>query len=72
MAKHRAGKSSGSHRHTERMGPGPVAGAGMVAAGGPGPAARRVTPQMAGANFTGGANSYNAPGMKTYKEGQGV
>ena len=53
-----------------RMGPGPVAGAGMVTTGGPGKAAMRVKPHMAGAKFSGGANSYSPPKMSTYRQGE--
>lgn len=42
--------SHGSPRHTEIRGPGPVSGAGELAIGhGPGPAARRVRPDIASA-----------------------
>lgn len=53
-----------------RMGAGPVPGAGMLNTGGPGKAAMRVKPRMAGANFQGGANSYSPPGMKTTNQGE--
>jgi hypothetical protein len=39
----------GSPRQTATRGPGPVAGAGEVAAGGPGALAERVRTEMAGA-----------------------
>lgn len=66
MAKHRAGKSSGSPRHTERVGSGMGASAGQVSTGGPGKAAMRVTPHMSGTNFQPGAT----PGkLSTYSEG---
>jgi hypothetical protein len=71
MAKmrHRAGKSSGSPRHTEKVGPGYGGqGAGQVSAGGPGKAAMRVTPHMSAGQFQGGANSYGPPKMPTYSE----
>lgn len=42
--------SHGSPRHSETRGPGPVAGAGEITIGhGPGPAAKRVRPDTAGA-----------------------
>lgn len=53
-----------------RTGPGPVAGAGMVMTGGPGKAAMRVKPHMAGAGFTGGANSYSPPKMSKTSQGE--
>lgn len=53
-----------------RMGAGPVAGAGMLTTGGPGKAAMRVTPHMAGAKFTGGANSYSPPNMSKISQGE--
>lgn len=53
-----------------RMGAGPVAGAGMLTTGGPGKAAMRVKPRMAGAKFQGGANSYNPPKMPIQRNGE--
>lgn len=62
---------SGSHAPSSmRTGPGPVAGAGMVMTGGPGRAAMKVKPHMAGANFTGGANSYSPPKMSKTNQGE--
>lgn len=58
--------SSGSPYHTERSGSGPVAGAGEVYTGGPGPAARRYGVDS---NYSGSrpAASGAAPkDMKTY------
>lgn len=53
-----------------RMGAGPVPGAGMLNTGGPGKAALRVKPRMAGANFQGGANSYSPPKMSIQRNGE--
>lgn len=53
-----------------RMGAGPVPGAGIVRTGGPGAAAMRVKPNMAGAKFSGGANSYSPPKMSIQKMGE--
>lgn len=53
-----------------RTGPGPVAGAGQVCTGGPGKAAMRVKPHMAGAKFEGGANSYKPPRMSVTSQGE--
>lgn len=53
-----------------RTGAGPVAGAGMLTTGGPGKAAMRVSPRMAGAKFSGGANSYSPPKMSKTSQGE--
>lgn len=67
-SRHRASKSSGSPRHTERVGAGSGMSAGQVSCGGPGKAAMRVTPHMSAAQFQGGANSYSPGKMSTYRE----
>lgn len=60
------GRSSGSPRHTERMGGGNTAGAGQVATGGPGVMAKRVTPAN---HFTTPAAKGTPPkGMGRYSE----
>ena len=67
-SRHRSMKSSGSPRHTEKVGTGSAMGAGQVSAGGPGKAAMRVTPHMSAAQFEGGANSYKPGKMPTYSQ----
>lgn len=62
---------SGTKAHSNmKTGPGPVKGAGEVMTGGPGRAAMRVKPHMAGANFEGGKNSYSPPKMSKYSQGE--
>lgn len=71
MKKMKSRHSSGTNAQSNmRTGPGPVKGAGEVMTGGPGRAAMRVKPHMAGANFTGGANSYKPPRMSKTNQGE--
>lgn len=65
--RHPTGTSAQSNM---KSGPGPVKGAGMVMTGGPGKAAMRVKPHMAGANFQGGANSYKPSKMSKITSGE--
>lgn len=65
--RHYSGTSAQSNMKT---GPGPVKGAGELSTGGPGRAAMKVRPHMAGANFTGGANSYKPPRMSKQTSGE--
>ncbi len=67
---HGAVSTSGSGRHHEMSGPGPVAGAGEVRMASTNPTAKRIKPRMAGANFQGGANSYSPKGLKVQFEGE--
>lgn len=59
-------RTSGSPAHTERVGSGDKAGAGQVAAGGPGVMAKRVTP--ANHFATPAAKGTPPKGMSRYSE----
>ena len=67
---HSAVSTSGSGRHHEMVGAGPVAGAGEVRMAGTNPTAKRVKMRMAGAKLEGGANSYAPKGLKVEYEGE--
>ncbi len=62
-------KKMGKAYSTMSHGPGPVKGAGYVTTGGPGKAAMRVKPHMAGAKFSVGSKS-TPSGMKIQRSGE--
>jgi hypothetical protein len=65
-----ASRTSGSPRHTEMVGPGPVPGAGQLPQPGPGPAAMRVRPSGEEIPTRSTPSGDTPRGMKTYAEGE--